>query len=54
MAVHVPDFEKDHNVVCFLSDPPVDHEKEFKSMIVGLNTCRISHALRESPVILAD
>ena len=34
-------------------DPPAVH-KEFKSMIVGLNNCRISHALHSNPVIFKD
>src|ERR1044071_2767953 len=54
MAAYVPKFERDHNIVCSLSDPPEDHMQEFKSLIVGLNTCRIAHALRENPVVLAD
>ncbi|XP_076904358.1 uncharacterized protein LOC143559769 [Bidens hawaiensis] len=39
-----------HNVPGYLFDPPLTH-KEFNSIIVGLNTCRISHALQENPVI---
>lgn len=43
-------FVDTHNIAGHLYDPPAAH-REFKSMIVGLNTCRISHALRENPVI---
>ncbi|MFS7963925.1 hypothetical protein Hanom_Chr08g00744091 [Helianthus anomalus] len=38
---------------CFLREPPKGHE-EFKSMIAGLNTCRLAHALRENPIIRED
>lgn len=38
-----------HKIDGCLVDPPLVH-KEFKSMIVGLNTCRLSHALQETPV----
>ncbi|CAI9274834.1 unnamed protein product [Lactuca saligna] len=34
-------------------DPPAAHQ-EFKSMMVGLNNCRICHALRANPVIHKD
>ncbi|KAF5818588.1 hypothetical protein HanRHA438_Chr02g0068201 [Helianthus annuus] len=50
---HIPEFVKDHKITCFLGNPPKGHE-EFKPMIVGLNTCRIAHALRENPVIYED
>ncbi|MFS7963931.1 hypothetical protein Hanom_Chr08g00744151 [Helianthus anomalus] len=52
-SVHVPGFEKSMNISCFLREPPKGHE-EFKSMIVGLNTCRLAHALRENPIIRED
>ncbi|KAJ0791514.1 hypothetical protein HanOQP8_Chr01g0006371 [Helianthus annuus] len=41
------------NISCFLGEPPKGHE-EFKSMIVGLNSCRLAHALRENPIIGED
>ncbi|MFS7911091.1 hypothetical protein Hanom_Chr02g00113941 [Helianthus anomalus] len=50
---HVPGFEKSINIVCFLGEPPKGHE-EFKLMIVGLNTCRLAHALRENTIIRED
>ena len=31
-------------------DPPASHQ-EFQSLIAGLNQCRISHALRATPMI---
>ncbi|MFS7962124.1 hypothetical protein Hanom_Chr08g00722971 [Helianthus anomalus] len=36
------------NIACYLSDPPKGFET-YKSMIVGLNTCRLAHSLRENP-----
>ncbi|KAF5801704.1 hypothetical protein HanRHA438_Chr06g0260501 [Helianthus annuus] len=41
------------NISCYLSDPPKGFEM-YKSMIVGLNTCRLAHSLRENPVIHED
>ncbi|KAJ0754663.1 hypothetical protein HanPI659440_Chr09g0349341 [Helianthus annuus] len=41
------------NMACYLSDPPKGF-KSYKSMIVGLNTCRLAHALRENPIIRED
>ncbi|MFS7994063.1 hypothetical protein Hanom_Chr12g01101461 [Helianthus anomalus] len=41
------------NIACYLSDPPKGFEM-YKSMIVGLNTCRLAHSLRENPVIRED
>ncbi|KAM0040098.1 hypothetical protein Hdeb2414_s0012g00389821 [Helianthus debilis subsp. tardiflorus] len=41
------------NVACYLSDPPKGFET-YKSMIVGLNTCRLAHSLRENPTIRED
>ncbi|KAJ0765647.1 hypothetical protein HanPI659440_Chr08g0305831 [Helianthus annuus] len=41
------------NVACYLPDPPKGFEM-YKSMIVGLNTCRLAHSLRENPVIRED
>ncbi|KAL8196674.1 hypothetical protein R6Q57_024618 [Mikania cordata] len=43
-------FIPDHNVVSYLCDPPRQH-MEFKSLVVGLNTCRIAYALRTNPLI---
>lgn len=42
-----------HNQYCFLNDPPSQHS-EFRSMVVGLNTSRIAHAIREAPTIHID
>ncbi|MFS7910663.1 hypothetical protein Hanom_Chr02g00108881 [Helianthus anomalus] len=50
---HVPAWEKTMNIACYLSDPPKGFET-FKSLIVGLNTCRLAHSLRENPVIRED
>ncbi|MFS7944201.1 hypothetical protein Hanom_Chr06g00509281 [Helianthus anomalus] len=41
------------NIACYLSDPPKGFEL-YKSLIVGLNTCRLAHSLRENPVIRED
>ncbi|MFS7943463.1 hypothetical protein Hanom_Chr06g00500551 [Helianthus anomalus] len=50
---HVPTWKKTMNMACYLSDPPKGFES-YKSMIVGLNTCRLAHALRENPIIHKD
>ncbi|MFS7936962.1 hypothetical protein Hanom_Chr05g00421911 [Helianthus anomalus] len=50
---HVPAWEKTMNIACYLSDPPKSFDA-FKSLIVGLNTCRLAHSLRENPVICED
>ncbi|KAM0070944.1 hypothetical protein Hdeb2414_s0001g00019191 [Helianthus debilis subsp. tardiflorus] len=50
---HVPAWEQTMSVACYLSDPPKGFEM-YKSMIVGLNTCRLAHSLRENPVIRED
>ncbi|MFS7905253.1 hypothetical protein Hanom_Chr01g00045511 [Helianthus anomalus] len=39
------------NIACYLSYPPKGFET-YKSLIVGLNTCRFSHSLRENPIIV--
>ncbi|KAJ0738575.1 hypothetical protein HanOQP8_Chr06g0228281 [Helianthus annuus] len=41
------------NIACYLSDPPKGFET-YKSLIVGLNTCRLAHSLRENPLIGED
>ncbi|MFS7937307.1 hypothetical protein Hanom_Chr05g00426071 [Helianthus anomalus] len=41
------------NVACYLSDPPKGFET-YKSMVVGLNTCRLAHSLGENPIIRED
>ncbi|KAJ0940251.1 hypothetical protein HanRHA438_Chr02g0081271 [Helianthus annuus] len=41
------------NVACYLSDPPKGFEM-YKSMIMGLNTCRLAHSLRGNPVVRED
>ena len=46
-------FVDSHNIAGYFLDPPVAHN-EFKSMIVGLNNVRISHALCVNPVIHKD
>lgn len=46
-------FVDSHNIAGYFLDPPVAHN-EFKSMIVGLNNCRIYHALRSNIVIYKD
>ncbi|KAL4590858.1 hypothetical protein LXL04_003803 [Taraxacum kok-saghyz] len=46
-------FVESHNITGYLMDPPAAH-KEFQSMIAGLNSCRISYALRANPVIRKD
>ncbi|KAL8261106.1 hypothetical protein R6Q59_025155 [Mikania micrantha] len=43
-------FVPNHNVVSYLCDLPRQN-MEFKSLIVGLNMCRIAFALRTNPVI---
>lgn len=43
-------FVETHNVVVRLVDPPLSHQ-EFKSMVLGLNNLRITHAIRENPFI---
>ncbi|KAM0069629.1 hypothetical protein Hdeb2414_s0001g00003821 [Helianthus debilis subsp. tardiflorus] len=53
MGSHVPAWEKTMNVASYLSDPPKGFEM-YKSMVVGLNTCRLAHSLRENPVIRED
>ncbi|MFS7938764.1 hypothetical protein Hanom_Chr05g00443611 [Helianthus anomalus] len=41
------------NVTFYLTDTPKGFES-YKSLIVGLNTCRLAHALRENPIIRED
>lgn len=43
-------FSDHHNIAACLSDPPQSHQ-EFKSMVYGLNNCRLTHAIRTNPVI---
>ncbi|CAI9281674.1 unnamed protein product [Lactuca saligna] len=43
-------FVDSHNIIGYLLDPPIVHN-EFKSMIMGLNSCRSSYALHANPVI---
>ncbi|MFS7953519.1 hypothetical protein Hanom_Chr07g00619641 [Helianthus anomalus] len=50
---HVPTWEKTMNVACYLTDPPKGFES-YKSLIVGLNSCRLAHAFRENPIIRED
>ncbi|KAM0026494.1 hypothetical protein Hdeb2414_s0020g00558841 [Helianthus debilis subsp. tardiflorus] len=44
-------FIASHNQVAYLAPPPVKHKQLFTSLIKGLNTCRIVHALRDNPVV---
>ncbi|KAJ0839389.1 hypothetical protein HanPSC8_Chr14g0606221 [Helianthus annuus] len=44
-------FISSHNQVGYLAPPPVKHKQLYTSLIKGLNTCRIVHALRENPVV---
>ncbi|KAJ0451252.1 hypothetical protein HanHA300_Chr15g0565471 [Helianthus annuus] len=44
-------FIASHNQVAYLAPPPVKHKQLFTSLIKGLSTCRIAHALRENPVV---
>ncbi|KAM0057388.1 hypothetical protein Hdeb2414_s0005g00157631 [Helianthus debilis subsp. tardiflorus] len=43
-----------HNQAGYLSDSPTEYFDMFNSMIVGLNDCRITHALKTNPVICHD
>ena len=43
-----------HNQAGYLSNPPEKYYAEFKSLIDGLNTSRIAHALRENPGVCLD
>ncbi|KAM0064084.1 hypothetical protein Hdeb2414_s0003g00098511 [Helianthus debilis subsp. tardiflorus] len=44
-------FIASHNQVAYLAPPPVKHKQLFTSLIKGLNTCRIVHALQDNPVV---
>ncbi|KAJ0480128.1 hypothetical protein HanIR_Chr13g0627961 [Helianthus annuus] len=44
-------FIASHNQVAYLAPPPVKHKQLYMSLIKGLNTCRIVHALRDNPVV---
>ncbi|KAJ0581189.1 hypothetical protein HanRHA438_Chr04g0177881 [Helianthus annuus] len=48
------DIEASHNQAGYLSYPPTKYYEEFNSMIVGLNSCRITHALKVNPIISSD
>ena len=52
MAVELK-FADNHNIVGHLSEPPHMHE-DFKSLIVGLNACSITHAVGANPVITKE
>ncbi|MFS7993370.1 hypothetical protein Hanom_Chr12g01093241 [Helianthus anomalus] len=41
------------NVSCYLGEPPMGHEI-YRSLMVGLNTCRLAHTFREIPIIRED
>ncbi|MFS7918675.1 hypothetical protein Hanom_Chr03g00203931 [Helianthus anomalus] len=40
-----------HNQAGYLAPPPEKHRRMYTSLMKGLNSCRIVHALRENPVI---
>ncbi|KAJ0810265.1 hypothetical protein HanPI659440_Chr01g0025111 [Helianthus annuus] len=40
-----------HNQVGYLAPPPEKHRRLYTSLMKGLNSCRIVHALRDNPVI---
>ncbi|KAJ0958118.1 hypothetical protein HanPSC8_Chr01g0035431 [Helianthus annuus] len=44
-------FISSHNQVGYLAPPPVKHKQLYTSLMKGLNTCRIVHALRENPFV---
>ncbi|KAM0063565.1 hypothetical protein Hdeb2414_s0003g00092381 [Helianthus debilis subsp. tardiflorus] len=48
------DIEASHNQAGYLLDPPAEHHDEFITMIAGLNTCHITHALKANPIICND
>ncbi|MFS7946162.1 hypothetical protein Hanom_Chr06g00532781 [Helianthus anomalus] len=48
------DIELSHNQVGYLSDHRARFYEEFNSMIVPLNSCRITHAQKANPVICSD
>ncbi|KAJ0726309.1 hypothetical protein HanPI659440_Chr12g0468821 [Helianthus annuus] len=43
-----------HNQAGYLSDPPANYFELFNSLIIGLNDCRIRHALKTNPDICHD
>ncbi|KAF5809327.1 hypothetical protein HanRHA438_Chr04g0165961 [Helianthus annuus] len=48
------DVEVSHKQTRYLSNPPAEHYEEFNSIIFGLNSCRITHALKTNLVICSD
>ncbi|KAF5815862.1 hypothetical protein HanXRQr2_Chr03g0127831 [Helianthus annuus] len=40
-----------HNQAGYLAPPPEKHRRLYSSLMKGLNSCRIVHALRDNPVI---
>ncbi|KAJ0652892.1 hypothetical protein HanOQP8_Chr15g0577371 [Helianthus annuus] len=40
-----------HNQAGYLASPPEKHRSLYTSLIKGLNSCRLVHALRENPVV---
>ncbi|MFS7994584.1 hypothetical protein Hanom_Chr12g01107751 [Helianthus anomalus] len=40
-----------HNQAGYLAPPPEKHRRMYTSLMKGLNSCRIVHALRENPII---
>ena len=43
-------FADSHNSACHFADPPADYSF-YKSLVFGLNNCRISYALQTNPTI---
>ncbi|MFS7930175.1 hypothetical protein Hanom_Chr04g00341031 [Helianthus anomalus] len=48
------DIEASHNQAGYLLDPPTKYYEEFNYVIVGLNSCWITHALKVNPIISSD
>ncbi|KAM0028048.1 hypothetical protein Hdeb2414_s0019g00547311 [Helianthus debilis subsp. tardiflorus] len=44
-------FISTHNQAGYLAAPPAKHRELYTSLIKGLNSCRLVHALRENPVV---
>ncbi|MFS7980350.1 hypothetical protein Hanom_Chr10g00938401 [Helianthus anomalus] len=44
-------FISTHNQAGYLAAPPEKHKRLYTSLIKGLNSCRLIHALRDNPVV---
>ncbi|KAF5758638.1 hypothetical protein HanXRQr2_Chr16g0731501 [Helianthus annuus] len=44
-------FISTHNQAGYLAAPPEKHKRLYTSLIKGLNSCRLVHALRDNPVV---